>query len=126
MPRDARTLRIRLHADSTRPLTYRVNARRRRHICCSTPLYARVRSQRARPPQYQAFVEADRATMSNERARKPNRYARFHEYAPQPPERRGTIADHDAMPAWQRFHPRLPRVPFVLTAAGPDALVPMC
>ncbi|MEU1622935.1 replication-relaxation family protein [Streptomyces sp. NPDC005722] len=73
--------------------------------------------------QFRAFVEVDRATMSSERlSRKLISYARFHEYVPQPPGRRGTVADQDAMLAWQRFYPRFPRVLFVLTGAGPDAL----
>ncbi|MFD8078235.1 replication-relaxation family protein [Streptomyces sp. NPDC059718] len=82
--------------------------------------YTATRPQRL---QYRAFVEVDRATMSSERlARKLISYARFHEYVPQPPGRRGTVADQDAMLAWQRFYPRFPRVLFVLTGAGPDAL----
>ncbi|SNT33137.1 replication-relaxation family protein [Actinacidiphila glaucinigra] len=73
--------------------------------------------------QFRAFVEVDRATMSSERlSRKLISYARFHEYLPQLPGRRGTVADQDAMLAWQRFYPRFPRVLFVLTGAGPDAL----
>ncbi|MEU6346234.1 replication-relaxation family protein [Streptomyces sp. NPDC046977] len=73
--------------------------------------------------QYRAFVEVDRATMSSERlSRKLISYARFHDYTPQPPGRRGTVADQETMLAWQRFYPRFPRVLFVLTGAGPEAL----
>ncbi|MEU4095912.1 replication-relaxation family protein [Streptomyces sp. NPDC026673] len=73
--------------------------------------------------QYRAFVEVDRATMSSERlSRKLISYARFHDYTPMAPGRRGTVADQAAMLAWQRFYPRFPRVLFVLTGTGPDAL----
>ncbi|MET9879255.1 replication-relaxation family protein [Actinacidiphila glaucinigra] len=73
--------------------------------------------------QYRAFVEVDRATMSSERlARKLISYARFHDYTPPGPGRRNTVADQAAMLAWQRFYPRFPRVLFVLTGAGDDAL----
>ncbi|MEU9087491.1 replication-relaxation family protein [Streptomyces sp. NPDC048357] len=68
---------------------------------------------------YRAFVEIDRTTMSSERlARKLIAYARFHDYTPLPPGRRGTIADQTATLAWQRFYPRFPRVLFVLTGAS--------
>ncbi|MFE8975846.1 replication-relaxation family protein [Streptomyces cyaneofuscatus] len=73
--------------------------------------------------QYRAFVEVDRATMSSERlARKLISYARFHDYVPQQPGRRGTVADQAAMLAWHRFYPRFPRVLFVLTNASPITL----
>ncbi len=73
--------------------------------------------------QYRAFVEVDRATMSSERlARKLISYARFHDYVPQQPGRRGTVADQAAMLAWHRFYPRFPRVLFVLTNASPLTL----
>lgn len=73
--------------------------------------------------QYRAFVEVDRATMSSERlARKLISYARFHDYVPQQPGRRGTVADQAAMLAWHRFYPRFPRVLFVLTNASPVTL----
>ncbi|SNT33120.1 hypothetical protein [Actinacidiphila glaucinigra] len=49
VPRDARTVRIRLRADGTRPLTYRVEApASAAHMLQQTP-YARVRSEPARP-----------------------------------------------------------------------------
>ncbi|KPH98731.1 Plasmid replication-relaxation [Actinobacteria bacterium OV450] len=68
--------------------------------------------------QYRAFVEIDRATMSSERlARKLISYARFHDYTPQPPGRRATVADQGALLAWQRFYPRFPRILFILTGA---------
>lgn len=73
--------------------------------------------------QYRAFVEVDRATMSSERlARKLISYARFHDYVPQQPGRRGTVADQAAMLAWHRFYPRFPRLLFVLTNASPVTL----
>jgi hypothetical protein len=74
--------------------------------------------------QYRAFVEVDRATMSSERlARKLISYARFHDYTPQPAGRRGTVADQDAMLAWQRFYPRFPRVLFILTGGSVTGLM---
>ncbi|MFJ5218755.1 replication-relaxation family protein [Streptomyces sp. NPDC088354] len=73
--------------------------------------------------QYRAFIEVDRATMSSERlSRKLISYARFHDYTPMAPGRRGTVADQTTMLAWQRFYPRFPRVLFVLTGAAPDIL----
>ncbi|MFD6798641.1 replication-relaxation family protein [Streptomyces cyaneofuscatus] len=73
--------------------------------------------------QYRAFVEVDRATMSSERlARKLISYARFHDYVPQQPGRRGTVADQAAMLAWHRFYPRFPRVLFILTNASTTTL----
>lgn len=72
---------------------------------------------------YRAFVEIDRATMSSERlARKLITYARFHDYTPQAPGRRGTIADQDTPLAWQRFYPRFPRILFILTGASRTTL----
>ncbi|WUD70288.1 replication-relaxation family protein [Streptomyces sp. NBC_00510] len=73
--------------------------------------------------QYRAFVEVDRTTMSSERlSRKLISYARFHDYLPQSPGRRGTVAAQNAMLAWQRFYPKFPRVLFILTGAGLQAL----
>ncbi|UUU37546.1 replication-relaxation family protein [Streptomyces sp. NBC_00162] len=73
---------------------------------------------RPRRLQYRAFIEIDRTTMSSERlARKLISYARFHDYTPQPAGRHSTVADQNAMLAWQRFYPRFPRILFVLTGA---------
>ncbi|MGW5342914.1 replication-relaxation family protein [Streptomyces sp. NPDC004050] len=73
--------------------------------------------------QYRAFVEIDRTTMSSERlARKLISYARFHEYVPQPPGRRHTIAEQTALMAWQRFYPRFPRLLIILTGAPRSTL----
>ncbi|MFD9540857.1 ATP/GTP-binding protein [Streptomyces sp. NPDC060022] len=48
-PRSARTVRVRLRADGSKPLTYRVEApASARHLLLQTP-YARVRSEPARP-----------------------------------------------------------------------------
>ncbi|MER5870504.1 replication-relaxation family protein [Streptomyces sp. NPDC002044] len=77
----------------------------------------------ARRMHYRAFVEIDRATMSSERlARKLITYARFHDYTPQTPGRRGTVADQDTPLAWQRFYPRFPRILFILTGASRTTL----
>lgn len=72
-----------------------------------------------------AFVEVDRATMSSERvASKLITYARFHASAPSVPGRRAATAGagQPALPVWQQYYPRFPRVLFVLTGAGPQAL----
>ncbi|MEU8501530.1 replication-relaxation family protein [Streptomyces lavendulae] len=73
--------------------------------------------------QYRAFVEIDRTTMSSERlARKLISYARFHDYTPQSPGRRGTVADQGSLLAWQRLYPRFPRILFILTGASRTTL----
>lgn len=80
-------------------------------------------ASRPRRVQYRAFIEIDRTTMSSERlARKLISYARFHDYIPQQPGRRGIIADQGAMLAWQRLYPRFPRILFVLTGASRTTL----
>ncbi|MFF4361041.1 replication-relaxation family protein [Streptomyces sp. NPDC001604] len=66
-----------------------------------------------------AFVEVDRATMSSERlAAKLIEYARLWAYEPQPVGRRRQTAG----PGWLRWYPVFPRVLFVLTGAGRQAM----
>ncbi|MFD8078236.1 ATP/GTP-binding protein [Streptomyces sp. NPDC059718] len=64
VPRDARTVRIRLRADGTRPLTYRVEApASAAHLLQQTP-YARVRSEPARPIAYKKREHTVRAVFA--------------------------------------------------------------
>jgi hypothetical protein len=65
---------------------------------------------------YRAFLEIDRATYSSERlTTKLISYARFFELTPASASRRGTIeATQSALPVWQDFYPRFPRLLFVL------------
>lgn len=64
VPRDARTVRIRLRADGTRPLTYRVEApASAAHLLQQTP-YARVRSEPARPIAYKKRKHTVRAVFA--------------------------------------------------------------
>ncbi|MCX4598261.1 replication-relaxation family protein [Streptomyces sp. NBC_01549] len=66
-----------------------------------------------------AFVEVDRATMSSERlAAKLIEYARLWTYEPQPVGRRR----QQTGPGWLRWYPVFPRVLFVLTGAGRQAM----
>lgn len=66
-----------------------------------------------------AFVEVDRATMSSERlAAKLIEYARLWSYEPQAFGRR----TRSAGPGWLRWYPVFPRVLFVLTGAGRQAM----
>ncbi|MFE6554284.1 replication-relaxation family protein [Streptomyces sp. NPDC057746] len=66
-----------------------------------------------------AFVEIDRATMSSERlAAKLIEYARLWAYEPQPVSRRRQAAG----PGWLRWYPVFPRILFVLTGAGRQAM----
>ncbi|MFE9024358.1 replication-relaxation family protein [Streptomyces sp. NPDC007808] len=66
-----------------------------------------------------AFVEVDRATMSSERlAAKLIEYARLWTYDPQPAGRRR----HPTVQGWLRWYPVFPRVLFVLTGAGRQAM----
>jgi hypothetical protein len=66
-----------------------------------------------------AFVEVDRATMSSERlAAKLIEYARLWSYEPQPVGRRRQAGG----PGWLRWYPMFPRVLFVLTGAGRQAM----
>ncbi|MFB8776322.1 replication-relaxation family protein [Streptomyces broussonetiae] len=67
-----------------------------------------------------AFVEVDRGTMSSERlAAKLIEYARLWTYEPRPVGRRRPAA---AGPGWLRWYPVFPRVLFVLTGAGRQAM----
>ncbi|MFC4469242.1 replication-relaxation family protein [Streptomyces xiangluensis] len=66
-----------------------------------------------------AFVEIDRATMSSERlAAKLIEYARLWSYEPQPARRRRQPMG----PGWLRWYPVFPRVLFILTGAGRQAM----
>ncbi|MFJ9460785.1 replication-relaxation family protein [Kitasatospora sp. NPDC101447] len=66
-----------------------------------------------------AFVELDRSTMSSEKlSSKLTAYARYFEYTPVPVHVRGTTEAQGALPAWQDFYPRFPRILFVLTAGS--------
>ena len=66
-----------------------------------------------------AFVEVDRATMSSERlAAKLIEYARLWTYEPQPTARRRQASG----PGWLRWYPVYPRVLFVLTGSGRQAM----
>lgn len=66
-----------------------------------------------------AFVEVDRATMSSERlAAKLIEYARLWAHEPQPFGRRRQAGG----PGWLRWYPVFPRVLFVLTGAGRQAM----
>lgn len=66
-----------------------------------------------------AFVEVDRATMSSERlAAKLIEYARLWTYAPQSAGRRRQTAG----PGWLRWYPMFPRLLFVLTGTGRQAI----
>ncbi|KUN17565.1 hypothetical protein AQJ11_37495 [Streptomyces corchorusii] len=66
-----------------------------------------------------AFVEIDRATMSSERlAAKLIEYARLWTYEPQTGGRRRQAAG----PGWLRWYPVFPRVLFVLTGTGRQAM----
>ncbi|MFJ8273882.1 replication-relaxation family protein [Streptomyces sp. NPDC094154] len=66
-----------------------------------------------------AFVEVDRATMGAERlAAKLIEYARLWTYEPQPVGRRRQAGG----PGWLRWYPVFPRVLFVLTGAGREAM----
>lgn len=66
-----------------------------------------------------AFVEVDRATMGAERlAAKLIEYARLWAYEPQPVGRRRQVGG----PGWLRWYPVFPRVLFVLTGAGRQAM----
>ncbi|MFF4035993.1 replication-relaxation family protein [Streptomyces sviceus] len=79
--------------------------------------YTLIESQQRR--KLRAFVEVDRATMSSERlAAKLIEYARLWTYEPQPIGRRRQAVG----PGWLRWYPVFPRVMFVLTGAGRQAM----
>jgi hypothetical protein len=79
--------------------------------------YTLIDSEQRR--KLRAFVEVDRATMSSERlAAKLIEYARLWSYEPQPVGRRRQAAG----PGWLRWYPVFPRVLFVLTGAGRQAM----
>lgn len=66
-----------------------------------------------------AFVEVDRATMSSERlAAKLIEYARLWTHEPQPVGRRRQATG----PGWLRWYPAFPRLLFVLTGTGRQAM----
>ncbi|WP_020123822.1 replication-relaxation family protein [Streptomyces canus] len=79
--------------------------------------YTLIEAQQRR--KLRAFVEVDRATMSSERlAAKLIEYARLWTYEPQPIGRRRQAVG----PGWLRWYPVFPRVMFVLTGAGRQAM----
>ncbi|MEH0424704.1 replication-relaxation family protein [Streptomyces sp. B21-083] len=79
--------------------------------------YTLVDGQQRR--KLRAFVEVDRATMSSERlAAKLIEYARLWSYEPQPVGRRR----QQTGPGWLRWYPVFPRVLFVLTGTGRQAM----
>ncbi|MCC9708254.1 replication-relaxation family protein [Streptomyces sp. MNU76] len=79
--------------------------------------YTLIEGQQRR--KLRAFVEVDRATMSSERlAAKLIEYARLWTYEPQPIGRRRQAGG----PGWLRWYPVFPRVLFVLTGAGRQAM----
>ncbi|MFJ8787003.1 replication-relaxation family protein [Streptomyces sp. NPDC102476] len=79
--------------------------------------YTLIEAQQRR--KLRAFVEVDRATMSSERlAAKLIEYARLWTYEPQPIGRRRQAVG----PGWLRWYPVYPRVLFVLTGAGRQAM----
>ncbi|WP_329437859.1 replication-relaxation family protein [Streptomyces canus] len=79
--------------------------------------YTLIEAQQRR--KLRAFVEVDRATMSSERlAAKLIEYARLWTYEPQPIGRRRQAAGL----GWLRWYPVFPRVLFVLTGAGRQAM----
>ncbi|MGA5454166.1 replication-relaxation family protein [Streptomyces umbrinus] len=79
--------------------------------------YTLINGQQRR--KLRAFVEVDRATMSSERlAAKLIEYARLWSYEPQPVGRRRPTEG----PGWLRWYPKFPRVLFVLTGAGRQAM----
>ncbi|PNE43419.1 replication-relaxation family protein [Streptomyces noursei] len=81
--------------------------------------YTRTAPTRA---MLRAFVEVDRATESSERlAAKVITYARFFDHVPV--VGRHSAADPSGMRAWQRTYPVFPRLLFVLTGAGRQALL---
>ncbi|MCW8101673.1 replication-relaxation family protein [Streptomyces tauricus] len=66
-----------------------------------------------------AFVEVDRATMSSERlTAKLIKYARLWAYEPQP----AGLRQQPAGPGWLRWYPVFPRILFVLTGTGRQAI----
>jgi hypothetical protein len=79
--------------------------------------YTLIEGQQRR--KLRAFVEVDRATMSSERlAAKLIEYARLWTYEPQPIGRRRQAGG----PGWLRWYPVFPRILFVLTGAGRQAM----
>ncbi|WP_405654136.1 replication-relaxation family protein [Streptomyces sp. NBC_00019] len=79
--------------------------------------YTLITGQQRR--KLRAFVEVDRATMSSERlAAKLIEYARLWTYEPQPIGRRQRAGG----PGWLRWYPAFPRILFVLTGAGRQAM----
>ncbi|MEK2479119.1 replication-relaxation family protein [Streptomyces noursei] len=81
--------------------------------------YTRTAPTRA---MLRAFVEVDRANESSERlASKVITYARFYDHVPVAGRR--SAANLSGMRAWQRTYPVFPRLLFVLTGAGRQALL---
>ncbi|MFG2030486.1 replication-relaxation family protein [Streptomyces sp. NPDC048825] len=79
--------------------------------------YTLINGQQRR--KLRAFVEIDRATMSSERlAAKLIEYARLWSYEPQPARRRRPPAG----PGWLRWYPVFPRILFIPTGAGRQAM----
>jgi DNA-binding MarR family transcriptional regulator len=104
------------HLDWT-PEVFHAIGDRDRVVADAVMHYTVIDGQQRR--KLRAFVEVDRATMSSERlAAKLIEYARLWTYEPQTVGRQRQAAG----PGWLRWYPVFPRVLFVLTGTGRQAM----